>query len=170
MIENLEVTSPDQVEDVRRQYSNFFNAFYTGWSDDFDRCFDVNSDWYVGRDSASFCRVTFRRPGGALPIESAGFELDDTDSLICEVNNFYHRQGREENGIALLDAVLATLRETPVRKIYCVVDKSFMNGKAYRLNTERYGFTDVQQTKCFVGIQHKNSLAPVAWSLLVKKL
>lgn len=48
----------------------------------------LNEGLLFDEERSAYCRVTFKTSTSCLPIEAAGFNLDGSPPLICEINNF----------------------------------------------------------------------------------
>lgn len=163
------VINDSEVSELRKHYKDtFFSTRYSGWRDDFDSQFDFHSKWYAAKGRNVYCRVTYRSNKNPIPIDYAGFFIPKVKGVCVEINNFNYPRELSDDAILLIEKILKSLQSEGVSTVYCVVDE--LRRFAYKLNTEKFGFKDLKQSRTFEGIDHSISGISVNWLLLAREL
>ncbi len=75
----------------RRWVRSYFTENYNGWSDAFDKGYDLRSAWYCTEHDGEMmacCRVTGGEDNGSLTLEKAGYHFPRDIETVREINNF----------------------------------------------------------------------------------
>ncbi len=169
----VQVSDCKEIEKLRKLYRrSYFNKYYLGWCDNFDRRFDNLSRWYrlnkqESKSVYSLCRVTYKYCRKSLPIDFGKSKIRiDNKSMTCEINNFTYKN--RSHGITLIRHVLDDLEKQGIDLVYCLVDKIYRN--SYELNTKVFKFSPIQEDLVFPDIKYNKpgSSISVNWEILVQ--
>lgn len=159
----LAVTNSTEIDALRKRYrTEYFEKFYSGWSDEFDKKFDSNSGWFRSESGEEFCRVTYQQANLPMPIETSDRPIVIVKGKVCEINNFLYTDA--EKAKVFIAGVLRQLSVAGIDRIYCIVDNRYK--KAYRFNTGHFGFCPTGDILIFDDIKYRKNPEPAEWMVL----